>query len=134
MAEISTARGLAATDHDALLGAQCTACDVQTFPAQAACPRCGAPTAECALPTRGVLWSWMVQRFRPKPPYEGPDEFEPYVVGYVDLGDVKVEGRLDGRPVDAWTIGDPVRLELGEPDDDGAVWSYRWVADDGGAS
>ena len=75
-----------------------------------------------------------MQRFRPKPPYEGPDEFEPYVVGYVDLGDVKVEGRLDGRPVDAWTIGDPVRLALGAPDDDGAVWTYRWIADDGGAS
>jgi len=48
------------------------------------------------LPRRGRLWSWTIQRFRPKsPPYIGPEEFEPFAVGYVELpGAVIVEARL----------------------------------------
>ena len=47
----------------------------------------------------GRLWSWTVQRFRPKsPPYAGPPEsepFRPYAVGYVELpGELIVESRL----------------------------------------
>jgi uncharacterized OB-fold protein len=44
----------------------------------------------------GVLWSWTVQRFRPKtPPYAGPDAFAPWIVAYVELpGQVIVETRL----------------------------------------
>jgi len=50
-----------------------------------------------ALPRQGTLWSWTVQRFRPKsPPYAGPEAFQPYAVGYVDLGEVIVEARLIG--------------------------------------
>jgi uncharacterized OB-fold protein len=49
-----------------------------------------------ALPRHGTLWSWTSQSFRPKsPPYGGPEAFEPYAVGYVQLGDALiVEGRL----------------------------------------
>lgn len=59
------------------------------------------------LPRRGKLWSWTVQRFRPKsPPYAGPLDFEPYAVGYVELGDtIIVEGRLTGAPFEALRIG-----------------------------
>lgn len=48
------------------------------------------------LSPRGKLWSYTVQRFRPKsPPYTGPDAFTPYAVGYVELpGEVIVESRL----------------------------------------
>ncbi len=48
------------------------------------------------LKTEGTLWSWTVQRFRPKsPPYAGPEAFRPYPVGYVELPDeVIVEARL----------------------------------------
>jgi uncharacterized OB-fold protein len=49
-----------------------------------------------------------VQGFRPKPPYAGPEEFEPYGVGYVELpGEVRVEARL--------TVADPDRLRIGLP-------------------
>lgn len=59
------------------------------------------------LPRTGSLWSWTVQRFRPKsPPYAGPEAFEPYAVGYVMLGDaIIVEGRLTGSSFDALHIG-----------------------------
>src|ERR1044071_9339392 len=48
------------------------------------------------LSAEGVLWSFTVQRFRPKsPPYAGADDeatFSPYALGYVELpGEVIVE-------------------------------------------
>ena len=44
----------------------------------------------------GALWSFTVQRYRPKsPPYAGPDAFTPWAVGYVELpGETIVEARL----------------------------------------
>ena len=48
-----------------------------------------------------------------KPPYAGPQPFEPFVVAYVDLGPLKVESPLFGLPIDAWSIGDEVRLASG---------------------
>ena len=64
------------------------------------------------LPRDGRLWSWTVQRFRPKsPPYAGAEAFAPYAVGYVDLpGALIVEARLTGAPLDDWHIDMPVRL------------------------
>lgn len=64
------------------------------------------------LPARGVLWSWTSQSFRPKsPPYTGPEAFEPYAVGYVQLGDMLiVEGRL--TQLEGLQIGMPMQLEL----------------------
>lgn len=64
------------------------------------------------LPREGRLWSWTVQRFRPKsPPYAGPEAFEPYAVGYVALGEALiVEGRLTGAPIDQFAIDMPMTL------------------------
>lgn len=68
------------------------------------------------LPRTGQLWSWTVQRFRPKsPPYAGPEAFEPYAVGYVALGAaIIVEGRLAGAPLDGFAIGMSMEL-VAEP-------------------
>lgn len=68
------------------------------------------------LPREGRLWSWTVQRFRPKsPPYAGPEAFEPYAVGYVALGDaIIVEGRLSGAALDGFAIDMPMRV-VAEP-------------------
>jgi len=64
------------------------------------------------LPAEGTLWSWTVQRFRPKsPPYAGSDAFEPYAVGYVELdGALIVESRLTGVDFDALQIGMAMRI------------------------
>ena len=99
--------------HTRLLGARCT-CGTHTFPAQLRCPRCGGDMAETPLPDHGTVWTWTVQRIAPKPPYRGPDPFEPFAVGYVDLGVVKVETPLTGKPADTWQIGDTVRLVVTE--------------------
>lgn len=68
----------------------------------------------CTLPSSGTLWSYTVQRFRPKtPPYIGPEEFEPFALGYVELpGTVIVESRLTGVPFDQLRIGMPLTLTI----------------------
>src|SRR3954453_22399368 len=52
------------------------------------------------LAPEGKLWSFTVQRFRPKsPPYAGAESeanFQPYALGYIELpGQVIVESRIE---------------------------------------
>jgi uncharacterized protein len=65
-----------------------------------------------ALGSHGTLWSYTVQRYRPKsPPYAGPEAFRPWVIAYVELpGEVIVEAWLvDVEPQDV-SIGMAVRF------------------------
>lgn len=64
------------------------------------------------LAHEGELWSFTVQRFRPKsPPYAGPEAFEPYIVGYVKLpGQLMIEARIVGVEPEQVKIG--MQLEL----------------------
>jgi len=96
-------------DAPRLIGGQCAACGAVAFPRPDSCSRCtSAEIAERLLDRRGTLWSYTVQRFQPKEPYAGPEPFEPYGVGYVELPDgVIVESRL--------TTADPDELEIGAP-------------------
>ncbi|PNB52433.1 DNA-binding protein, partial [Pseudomonas sp. FW305-130] len=66
-------------------------------------------------------WSYTVQRFRPKtPPYAGPEAFEPWALGYVELpGEIIIEARLTDVAFDAIRIG--MALELTEVPLDPAV-------------
>jgi uncharacterized OB-fold protein len=68
------------------------------------------------LSPEGTLWSFTVQRFRPKAPYAGADDeqtFRPYALGYVELpGEVIVESRLETDDFARLTIGAPMRLKL----------------------
>jgi len=101
MARVPVAEGVFTwpADDPRLIGGRCAACGTVTFPVQASCPRCAsADMAEHLLPRQGRLWAWTSQEFPPpSPPYTGPsgDDFVPYGVGYVTLGDeVRVESRL----------------------------------------
>jgi uncharacterized OB-fold protein len=55
----------------------------------------------------GKLWSYTIQRYRPKsPPYAGPDAFKPWPVAYVTIeGETIVEARLTDVEFDAIEIG-----------------------------
>ena len=75
-----------------------------------------------ALEREGTLWSYTIQRFRPKsPPYAGPEAFAPWVVAYVELpGQTIVEARLvDVAPEDI-RIGMAVRFAPSALDPDAA--------------
>ncbi len=99
------------SDSPHLNGSECLDCRTVTFPARASCPACCSQNvSNVLLPRRGTLWTWTIQGFLPKsPPYltMSPDGiFEPYGVGYVELGQTtRVEGRL--------TVADPNRLRIG---------------------
>ncbi len=140
MSPIPTISGLTTTvaDRPHLIAARCPMCATCAFPVQLACPRCGATTERTVLPSTGTVWSWTVQRIQPKPPYRGHDEWEPFALGYVDLGVLRVEARLAGRAADEWQIGDTVHLVVGEADGDGSVgeadadgshWSFWFEGD-----
>ena len=117
MARVPVAEGVFTwpSDDPRLIGSRCTACGIVTFPAQASCPRCpSTEMAEHLLPRQGRLWAWTTQEFPPpSPPYAGPtgDDFVPYAVGYVELGDeVRVETRL--TQMQGLRIGMDVELAL----------------------
>lgn len=59
------------------------------------------------LSRNGTLWSYTIQRFRPKsPPYAGTDAFAPFPIAYVELpGEVIVEARLTDVEFDDIAIG-----------------------------
>jgi uncharacterized OB-fold protein len=86
------------------------------------------------LASEGTLWSYTVQRFRPKTPYAGPGDdknFKPYAVGYVELADqIIVETPLSTDDFASLKIGMPMRLTLipFREDADGTVMTYGFEA------
>lgn len=98
-----------------LSGSRCGQCGVVTFPRRQWCPRCACSLSPVALSRTGTLWTWTVQHLRPKsPPYlvaNSEMDFEPFVVGYVELPDgVRVETRLEIDRRESIKIGMQVEL------------------------
>jgi uncharacterized OB-fold protein len=126
------------SDGPRLVGSRCRDCGVVTFPRQGSCPRCTSlDVEEHLLATRGTLWSWTVQYFRPKsPPYTGlepPEDFVPYGVGYVELPrEVRVEARLTEADPDRLRIGMPMRLTLIPAPGDGDAVTFAFACDEDG--
>jgi uncharacterized OB-fold protein len=95
-----------------LLGSACADCGEVYFPATASCTRCLSHRLKPhPLGRSGTLWSWTIQGFLPKAPYDGgetPETFQPYGVGYVEMScGIKIESRL--------TVADPAVLAIGMP-------------------
>ena len=95
-----------------LMGSRCADCAEVYFPPCRSCTRCLSLRLQVVeIGDRGVLWSWTIQAFLPKAPYDGgdtPEDFQPYGVGYVEMpSGIKVEARL--------TVADEARLHIGMP-------------------
>lgn len=117
-------------DQPTLVGCRCSRCGEIFFPVCAACTRCLSTELEpCDIGSRGSLWSWTIQAFLPKAPYDGGEteaDFKPYGVGYVQMpGGIKIEGRL--------TVADPALLRIGMPMKL-TLTPYRRGGDDGAST
>lgn len=63
------------------------------------------------LSRKGTLWSWTRQDFQPKEPYEGPEPFVPFLLGYVELpGEVIVETRIVDAVLEDLKLGMPMEF------------------------
>ena len=100
-----------------LLGSRCVDCGTVDFPSQPSCAKCSSKNVETTeLGNRGKLWTYTIQSFLPKHPYnkgESPETFKPYGVGYVELpSGVRVESRLHENTPEALSIGMDTELVI----------------------
>jgi len=95
-----------------LMGSRCVKCAEVSFPVSDFCPQCCTQTTEIIpLSPRGTLYSFTVQRFRPPPPYRGPEKFEPYGVGMIELPEgLRVTSVLADKDPDGLRVG--MEMEL----------------------
>ena len=120
MTEIPVAEGLFTwpSDEPRLIGSRCAKCGATTFPVQIFCPGCPSDTMEEVLfEPRGTLWTFTTQEFRPKEPYNGPEDpeadWQAYGVGYIELGeDIRVESRLTESDIAKLQIGMEMELRI----------------------
>lgn len=90
-----------------LLGSRCRACGELFFIRRAICECCqGQDLEDVTLSSRGRLHSFTVMYYPAPPPYQPPEPFVPYGVGWVELQDGIVVYSL-------LTENDPARLHTG---------------------
>jgi uncharacterized protein len=122
----------ASDDPVRLAAGRCNTCRTVVFPWQDACPKCSdRPLAAHTLAGSGVVWTWTRQEFMPKPPFRpSPHGWTPKAVGYVDLGDVLVEGWLVPSAHE-WRIGDRVHVVVvpAWTDERGVVHTFAFELD-----
>jgi len=85
-----------------------------------------AGVAPYPLSRTGTLWSWTRQDFMPKLPYDGPEAFEPYLIGYVELpGEVIVETRIVEARLEDLTLGMEMEFVIVPFDAERATFAFR---------
>ncbi len=82
------------------------------------------------LSRTGTLWSFTSQGFRPKTPYEGPGEgphdFKPYLVGYVELpGEVIVESLIVDATLEDLQLGMSMEFAVVPFNDQHTTFAFR---------
>jgi uncharacterized OB-fold protein len=118
-------------DGPHLIGSRCTQCREVTFPTNTFCPQCCEQTAErLPLARYGTLYSFTVQRFRPPPPYRGPEPFVPYAVGMIELPEgLRITSLLEGAWLETLRVGAPMELiisPLFEDESGNQVLGYKF--------
>ena len=77
------------------------------------------------LSRKGVLWSFTRQDFRPKPPYDGPEDFTPFLLGYVELpGEIIVESHIVDATLEELEIGMAMEFVITAFDDKRATFAF----------
>jgi uncharacterized protein len=79
-----------------------------------------------ALSRHGKLWSWTSQDFKPKEPYDGPEAFVPFLLGYVELpGEVIVETRIVDAQLEIGKLGMAMEFVVAPFDDTRSTYAFR---------
>lgn len=94
-----------------LLGSKCENCNEVSIGTNAVCLNCGSQQIRhIELSSEGELWTYTIVRHRPPGGYLGPDPFQPFSLGLVELPDgIRIMAPLDGEPED-FKIGDKLAL------------------------
>lgn len=97
---------MSASDAPGLIGGRSRSTGKYLFPVPETAVR-DADVELVELHRTGRVWSYTVQRFRPKsPPYDGPEQFEPYIVALIELPEqLIVASRLVGVAAEHVHIG-----------------------------
>lgn len=91
---------------------ECIDCSAVHFPPRIVCPECMSDQLEYVdLPNRGELFAFT--EVRAGTPVGMEDEV-PFIVGIVDLGDVRLSARIDHDSMEDLAIGDVVELKVVE--------------------
>lgn len=121
------------SDGPRLIGSHCSGCGSSYFPIALSCrnPQCVDKTiARTALPARGHLFSYTIQRYQPPALFQ-MDNWEPYAIGLIDLGGgLRVMGMLTGVAFEDIRIGMPLGLvteRLFTDPQRGAVETYKFA-------
>ena len=70
--------------------------------------------------------SFTRQDFRPKPPYDGPEEFTPFLLGYIELpGQIIVESHIVETTLEELKIGMPMEFVITPFDDSRSNFAFR---------
>lgn len=78
------------------------------------------------LSRKGTLWSWTRQDFQPKEPFEGPEPFVPFLLGYVELpGEVIVETRIVDAVLEDLKLGMAMEFVVTPFDATRSTYAFR---------
>ena len=78
------------------------------------------------LARHGSLWSWTRQDFQPKQPYDGPEPFVPFLLGYVELpGEVIIESRIVDAKLEDLSLGMAMEFVIAPFDETRSTFAFR---------
>lgn len=78
------------------------------------------------LSPTGTLWSFTRQDFQPKTPYDGPADFVPFLLGYIELpGQTIVEAHIVETTLEELELGMPMELVITQFDETRSIFAFR---------
>lgn len=99
-------------DDVKLLGSKCKDCGEVSIGTCEVCLNCGSESMDSLeLASEGTLWTYTIVRHKPPGGYLGPEDFEPFGLGLVELPDgVRIMAPLEGN-IDDFKIGSKLVLK-----------------------
>ena len=121
-----------------LKGSKCQSCGEVFLGKAVSCQSCfGEEMGEVVFSDRGTLWTYTIITSKPPGDYKGPEPFEPFGLGLVELPEgIRVLSPLTGCDVGDLKIGMKLGLvveKLYEDEEGREVLSYKFKAIGGGS-